>query len=137
MCRQRKGAVMNATSLVLLAVFGARPVACQAVDVAAAMDFEVAGAWMTAPELTDEFPEEDLWSTRTLPFAELAGGVKLSDEHVKSGSTSAKWADHPRYPTVHTRHVPRDWSKCRALALWVYSEEETGERITLAVESDS
>ncbi len=104
---------------------------------AQAMDFEVAGAWRTAPDLLDEFSEKDLWSTRTIPFKELAGGVKLSSEHVKSGRFSARWADHPRYPTIHTTDAPRDWSAYRALTVWAYSEVATGEIITLAVRSDS
>jgi len=103
----------------------------------AALDFEVEGAWLTAPDLLSEFREEELWSTRTVPFAELAGGLKLSTDHVKSGRTSGLWSDHPRWPTIHTVHVPRDWSGAKVLAFWTYSEEATGERITVAVLSDN
>ena len=102
-----------------------------------AMAFEVAGAWLTAPDLLSEFGEEDLWSTRTIPLAELAGGVKLSVEHVKQGRYSGKWSDHPRYPTIHTPHVPADWTGFTGLSFWAYSEERTDELIALAVESDS
>jgi hypothetical protein len=102
-----------------------------------AFDFEVEGAWLTAPNLLSEFKEEELWSTRTLPFAELAGGLKLSAEHVKGGRTSGRWADHPRFPTIHTTHVPRDWSGARSLSFWAFSEDATGERITVAALSDS
>ncbi|MBM3498790.1 MAG: hypothetical protein FJX74_08975 [Armatimonadetes bacterium] len=103
----------------------------------AALDFEVEGAWLTAPDLLSEFKEEELWSTRTIPFAELAGGLTLATEHVHSGRTAGKWADHPRYPTIHTTRVPRDWSAARSLGFWAFSEEATGERITVAALSDS
>lgn len=101
------------------------------------MDFEAAGAWRTAPDLLDHFDEEELWSTRTIPFDELAGGVKLSSEHVKSGRFSGKWSDHPRYPTIHTRQVPSDWRGANSLAFWAFSEEATGEKIAVAIRSDS
>lgn len=109
----------------------------QATPEQAAMDFEVEGAWRTAPDLLEEFDEADLWSTRTIPFKDLAGGLTLSTEHVKSGRFAGKWSDHPRYPTLHTRRVPRDWGSFSALRFWAYSQEPTHEKITLAVESDS
>ncbi len=103
----------------------------------AALDFEVAGAWLSAPELLDEFTEDQLWSTRHLPFAELAGGVTLSAEHVRSGATSGRWADHPRWPTIHCRQVPGDWSGYAGIAFQAFSEDATGERIALGIASDN
>jgi len=100
------------------------------------MDFEVEGAWLTAPNLLDEFNEQDLLATRVIPFERLAGGVELSRAHVKSGRFSGRWSDHPRYPTIHTTRVPGDWSRFKALTFWVHSEKKTGEAITLAVKSD-
>ncbi len=102
-----------------------------------AMDFEAADAWRTAPDLLDHFDEDELWSTRTIPFDELAGGVKLSSEHVKSGKFAGKWSDHPRYPTIHTREVPNDWRGAKSLVFWAWSEEATGEKITVAIRSDN
>ncbi len=124
-------------ALVIGIVTLAPPVVADEIDWRAALDFEAPGAWRTAPDLLDEFGEDQLWSTRTTPFAELAGGVELSPEHVTSGARSAKWSDHPRYPTIHCRHVPTDWSAYAALAFQAFSEEATGERITLGVASDS
>ena len=98
-------------SLLLLTL----PALGQQITPALAMGFEVEGAWMSAPPLTDTYPEEHLWSTRTIPFAELAGGAKLSTEHVKQGEHSLLWTDHPRYATIHTSHVPEDWSGYRSL----------------------
>jgi hypothetical protein len=109
----------------------------QGISPEAALDFEAEGAWLTAPDLLGEFEEKALWSTRTIPFAELAGGLKLSTEHVKSGRTSGEWRDHPRYPTIHTVHVPRDWSQAKTLSFWAWSEEPTGELVTVAVLSDN
>ena len=102
-----------------------------------AMDFEAADAWRTAPDLLDHFDENELWSTRTIPFDELASGVKLSSKHVKSGEFSGEWSDHPRYPTIHTRQVPSDWRGAKSLVFWAWSEEATGEKITVAIRSDN
>ncbi len=108
----------------------------QPADWSAALDFEVPGAWVSEADLLDEFAEEDLWSTRHLPFAELAGGVTLSPEYVKSGQFAGRWADHPRFPTIHCRTVPPDWSASNGVAFQAFSEDATGERITLGVASD-
>lgn len=112
-------------------------VAATAGDMPAAMDFEASGAWLTAPDLLDEFREDELWSSRTIPYADLAGGVTLSGELVKSGNTSGRWGNHPLYPTIHCRQVPADWSGANSLAFWAHSETATAELITLAVLSDS
>ena len=122
-----------AATLLLLTL----PVLGQQITPALAMGFEVEGAWMSAPPLTDTYPEEHLWSTRTIPFAELAGGAKLSTEHVRQGQYSLLWTDHPRYATIHTAHVPEDWSGYRSLSLWVYSVDDTGQTITIGVEADN
>lgn len=127
----------RALGLLLVAILAAGSVAGAQVSVEDALGFEVAGVWRSAPDLTDVFDESLLWSTRTLPFEELAGGVTLDSEHVKAGASSGRWADHPRYPTIHCRQVPRDWSGFNTLALWVFSQEATGERITIGVKSDS
>jgi hypothetical protein len=77
---------MIATWCLLVSVAsGAQPITPEA-----AFDFEVEGAWLTAPGLLSEFKEEELWSTRTVPFAELAGGLQLSAEHVASGRYSGR-----------------------------------------------
>ena len=82
--------------------------------------------WRTAPPLTDLFPEEDLWSTRTIPFAELAGGVK-----------AGRWVDHPRFPTVHTTDVFKDWRGKEALLWEMNSAKATRERILVGVLCDN
>jgi len=106
-------------------------------DWRAALDFEVAGAWTSEADLLDEFAEENLWSTRQTPFASLAGGVSLSAEHVKSGRFAGRWADHPRFPTIHCRTVPRDWRGCTGVAFQAFSEQATGEHITIGIASDA
>ena len=93
--------------LTLVAVTHVGRAAAQA-DWRAALDFEAPGAWTSEADLLDEFSEDELWSVRHTPFAELAGGVVLSPEHVKSGKLSGRWADHPRFPTIHCRTVPTD-----------------------------
>ena len=67
----------------------------------------------------------------------MAGGVALSTEHVQSGEFSGRWADHPRYPTIHCRATPTDWSGYTGIAFAAWSEDATGERITLGVASDN
>ena len=102
-----------------------------------ALDFEVEGAWRTAPDLLDSFEEDQLWSTRTIPFKELAGGMMLTSTHVKSGAFSGRWAEHSRYPTIHTTDVPEDWGKFRGVSFWAFSEIPTDELVTFAVESEN
>lgn len=123
--------------LILALVIACLRVHAQETDWRAALDFEVERAWLSAPELLDEFTEDQLWSSRHLPFAELAGGVVLSTEHVSSGATAGRWADHPRFPTIHTRAVPPDWSGYAGIAFEAWSEDDTGELITLAIASDN
>jgi hypothetical protein len=94
-----------------------------------------ARSWRTAPPLTDLFPEEDLWSTRTVPFAELAGGVKAVAG--PDGKQVGQWGDHPRFPTVHTTEVPRDWSAKQALLWNVHAAKATDERILVGVLCDN
>lgn len=122
---------LTSLSLLLLAACTAHAAGTEA------MSFEVEGAWRTAFDLPEGYKEDELWSVRTIPYSELAGGVKLSRDHVKQGQFAGRWADHPRYPTIHTRQVPTDWSGFRSLSLWAYSEVATGEQITLAVLSDT
>ena len=102
-----------------------------------AMDFETPGAWRTAPDLLGEFDEGAFRFVGAASFSELAGGVKLSREHVASGQFAGKWADHPRCPTIHCTDVPKDWTAFRTVSFWAYSEVATHEQITLAVLSDS
>lgn len=105
-------------------------------DPAAVLGLEVAGAWRTAPDLLKEFKEEELCCGR-VSMAALAGGVTLATDRVHGGKFSGRWADHPRFPTVHCTQVPHDWSGCQGVSLWVYSEVATGEFITFAAASDS
>jgi len=106
-------------------------------DWRAALDFEMAGAWTTEADLLDEFAEKQLWSVRHTPFAELAGGVVLSTEHVRSGRFSGRWADHPRFPTIHCRNVPGDWREYTGVAFQAYSEDATDQRMTFGVACNS
>ncbi len=103
----------------------------------AVLDFEEEGAWLTAPEAFRDMPPETLWSVRWDGFEALAHGVKLGSQRVKSGNRSGVWANHPRYPTVHTCRVPRDWTAWQGLSLEVYSEVATGEEVTVGVLADS
>ena len=64
------------------------------------MDFEVEGAWLTAPDLLSEFDEADLCSTGKIPFKELAGGVRLSHELRRPDLRQGRYAvhGHPQLP---------------------------------------
>lgn len=101
------------------------------------MQFESPDAWRTAaPELYTEFAPDEIWAVRTNPLPELGGGLALVREPVKQGERAGRWADHPRFPTVHTTEIPHDWTGARGLCFWARSEFATGEVITLAVQSD-
>jgi hypothetical protein len=94
-----------------------------------------ANSWRTAPPLTDLFPEADLWSTRTIPVAKLAGGVEPVAG--PDGKPVGRWLNHPRFPTVHTTAVPRDWSGNEALRWSMHAAKATGERIVVGVLCDN
>ncbi len=128
---------MRTIALLVLTGILTMPAIAGEISPAGAMGFEIEGAWMTAPPLTDTFPEEHLWSTRTIPFADLAGGARLSSEQVRQGEASLLWVDHPRYPTIHTSHVPTDWSGYKSLSVWVYSVDQTGQIITIGIGSNN
>ena len=103
-----------------------------------AMDFEIDGVWRTEADLLQSFSEKDLSSTAAgFPFSTLAGGLRLSTDHVKSGQFSGKWENHSYYPTLATSCVEKDWSHYSFLSLWIYSEVKTDEHVTLAIHSDS
>jgi len=102
-----------------------------------AMGFEVPGAWLTAPQALFDIGEAKLWSTRTMPLAELAGGATIVDEPVTQGEHALRWANHPRYPTIHCSAVPRDWSKMVEVQLDVHSTAATHEVVTVAVLADN
>lgn len=124
-------------SLTLVAVLCSHGASADEPTVDQTLGFERVEAWRTAADLPAQFAVDQLWSSRTIPYAELAGGLTLDAGHVKAGGSSGRWANHPRYPSLHTHRVPRDWSGVRALSGWVYSESATGELVTLAVCSDN
>jgi len=115
-------------------------------SIAGAMGFETPGAWTTMPKLD----AEDLralahcnqesrsmdWVMPAVSEQDLAGGVKLSREHVKEGKFSGEWRDHPRYPTIACSEVPADWTKSGGVRFWAYSEAATHETITFGVLAD-
>ncbi|OGV71557.1 MAG: hypothetical protein A3K19_09365 [Lentisphaerae bacterium RIFOXYB12_FULL_65_16] len=121
--------------------------------------FETAGAWRTAPvdllemktkagkavepdwlccskgEASETWDHR--WEVKPSSYAELAGGLTLSSEHVKAGKSSGVWRDHHRFPTLATHTVAHDWSNGKGVELSIYSEVKTGEIVTLAILSDS
>ncbi len=121
-------------------------------DIAANIsDFEVQGAWKTAP--TDlpvmmrdfQLGEADLWCSQSLhdshwvvkpvTLAELSSGLALADQHVSSGTSSGLWKDLPRYPTLASEDIPSDWSQATAVEFDVYSEANTDDTIYFGVRS--
>ena len=119
------------------------------ISVADALDFEVAGAWNTAPvELLDLMSAGKLWSARphgtgdglrvpSVPFKTLAGGLTISGECARSGRFGALWTDRVTYPTLACRVAPRDWSSYDSFQIDVHTEHATGEVITVGILSDS
>lgn len=103
---------------------------------AGVMDFETAGAWKSAPDLLQHFEEDELVLTKHTTYKALATGITPSDEFVKQGEYSGRWADHPRFPTIHATDVPENFSLADGMSVWIYSEAATGERVTLAILSD-
>ncbi len=121
---------MNALLIPLLSALLTAP------SIPDAMGFEVPGAWLTAPDALFEIGEEKLWSTRTIPLAELAGGATLVDAPVTQGRHALRWANHPKYPTLHCATVPADWSAMPSVAIDLHAAEATGEEVTWAFLAD-
>lgn len=101
-----------------------------------ALGFEVDGAWRTAPEAFFYREADLLWSTRTIPLAELAGGAALVDSPVTQGQHALRWANHPKYPTLHCAMLPDDWSAMPSVAIDVHAASATGEEVTWAFLAD-
>ncbi len=125
------------------------------VTVEEAWGFEKEGAWLSVPLELLSFMEENeisyekCWGSRNLrygkgeivqagmSFQDRASGVKISPEHATKGSSSGEWGNHPLYPSIICDRVPSDWSGANTLSVSIFSEEITGEEITVGVISDS
>lgn len=64
-------------------------------------------------------------------------GLTRSDEQVKTGKYSGKWADVAKEPTIQPAQIPADWSTYDRLLLWMYSEKANGQALTLVCNSDN
>ena len=111
----------------------------------AAMGFEVENKWFSDEDPVQRFGEEhksrmtilkETWKGITSLEKLRYGGVSLSNKYVKSGRYSGRWADHHFWPTIMTESVPADWTAYNTLSFWIYSEEPTGETITVAALSN-
>ena len=111
-------------------------------------DFEIPGVWTSAPFEFEEGDWKQLdnfnrtmkrkgWDTSLVSRDDIAGGLTLSEEHVKSGKYSGRWADLPKFPSVAARLENSDWSGKQALRFSVYSERATNDMITLGLRSDN
>jgi hypothetical protein len=121
----------------LLAILLAALVPAVAQSPEEVLGFEVEGPWRTAPDLLSQFAPEELFALEQTTVEELAAGFKLTTDLVKQGQSAGRWSNLPRYPTLHTTAVPRDWSAVKTLTLWVHSAQATGDLITVGVLSDS
>ncbi len=117
------------------------------------MNFESGQQWQSVPlELAGMMQqygvtEKDLWCAQSydnefwkldsISLKKLNSGLQLSDKHVKQGKTSGLWSDLPTYPTIATTQIPHDWSKYNSLAIWIYSEKNTGDTITVGLRSEN
>ncbi len=57
-------------------------------------------------------------------------------EYVKVGKQSGKWANTVDNNRVVAVNIPHDWSKCKYLAFWAYSETANKAAIELAIYSE-
>ena len=57
----------------------------------------------------------------------------LVTEPLRQGASAGRWADHPRFPALHTTEIPHDWSGAQCLRFWAWSEVATGEIVTLGL----
>ena len=117
------------------------------------LNFEAGQQWksipLELPALMKQYgvTEKDLWSAQSfdnefwkldsVSLKELDSGLKLSEKNVKQGKTSGLWRDLPSFPTIASDKIPHDWSKFNALSIWIYSEQNTGDTITVGILSDN
>lgn len=114
------------------------------IDASSALGFEAEKAWQSEAYLLEDnsFSESQLACSSTstptpIPFSVLNEGVSQSTQHVQQGTYSGKWANHPFYPSISTRNMDKDWSNRNMISFSIYSEENTGEEISLLVYSDN
>lgn len=107
-----------------------------------AFGFEAPGLWHSVPrELIDEnrLHPDYLWCKHVsnIPLDKLDDGLVLSALHVKEGQFGGLWKDHEDYPTISCWDIPHDWSASNTFEISIYSEQATGETITIGVLSDN
>lgn len=112
------------------------------------LDFEAPGAWTSVPFEIEESDWKQLddfnrtakrkgWAVSLIDRKTIAGGLTLSEEHVKTGKHSGRWADLPKFPTIAAKVGEPNWSDKQALRFSAYSERATGDVITLGLRSDN
>lgn len=105
------------------------------------------GIWLTAPIEFIEGRQLDMkplnrgsmgpdWKMPPVSFEELSHGVSLSRGEGPTRKTSLLWKNHPRYPTIMSHRVPRDWSNFRTIELTLTSERSTGEIVSLGIRTN-
>lgn len=111
-----------------------------------AAGFEQAKLWLTAPvEELKVVPQTRRWSNssklkgqvKARTNSDLYYGAKKSGKNVTEGKSSLYWADHTKYPTLHSLSIKGDWEGASGIAIDIYSESATGEVVVIAFLSDS
>lgn len=107
------------------------------------LGFENISHWRTMENILEKgnFTEEDLAQSKLCitkeQYEKDSFGAKLSLEHKTEGEYAAYWTNHPYYSTLRTDDIDvTDWSCSNVFSLWVYSEEATGEKVTILLTSD-
>jgi len=109
-------------------------------DFSAALGFELEGVWRSEADLlANPVSESDLLVTAKGGSYEglLYGGLTLSQDFVKEGEFSGRWANRPYFPTISYAFSPMDWSSFTHLGLWVYSETVIEEEVFILLESEN
>jgi len=110
------------------------------------IDTQSEGHWSSVPFDFLQGKKQDLvaaekgdrrmdWERPPITMAELTAGVKFSRD--ASGTGMLKWQDHPLYPSIGTQAVPADWSGSGSLSITCYSQQATGETVTVGVLADN
>jgi hypothetical protein len=63
-------------------------------------------------------------------------GLRLSTNTAKSGTASGQWSNMAANTSVTCWAIPHDWTDFDQLEFWLYSEEATGARFVLLLDSD-
>ncbi|MCL2518136.1 MAG: hypothetical protein FWF15_06185, partial [Oscillospiraceae bacterium] len=93
--------------------------------------------WCTEADVLSLTTDGDTYRELTPSMMFESSANFYANLHAATVETNGlKWYNLPKYPTLSTVHVPKDWTGVNELSFKIYSEEPTGDIIYITVYSD-